>query len=134
MPKPRVAKDPQKPVKIKKELKSKNSNSKNDVEGTSTAEKTPSGKLDPTFIGNVSTKSNTKVTNLVDKCKISRTDLVVAEEPKKDHKKLKSNHGNNLPSTKLSAKLPSKTQNNETETATESEISTPPESVIASTN
>ena len=75
-----VAKGPQKPVKIKKELKSKKSNSKNDASVTVAAEKTPSHKLDPTFIGNVSTKSNTKVKDIEDKCKINRSDLVVAEQ------------------------------------------------------
>jgi hypothetical protein len=139
MTKNTVAKGAQKSVKIKKELKSRNSNSRNDVNVATTAEKPPSHKLDPTFIGNVSSKGTTKVTDVVDKCKISRSDLVVAEPPKKDIAKTSINKDTDMNSKKKPTKPLTKPQKNkepevsETKSAIASDI-TPPESENASSN
>ena len=89
MLKPCATKGPQKSVKIKKELKSKKTESMNDVKVTATTEKTPSHKLYPTFIGNVTKKGTTKETNLADKNRINRSDLVAAENQKKILQNLK---------------------------------------------
>src|SRR5688500_783111 len=113
MSKPCVAKGPQKTVKIKKELKSKKTESMNDVKVTATTEKRPSHKLDPTFIGNVTKKGTTKETNLADKNKINRSDLVAAEKPKKDIAKPKINNETEILSSKTSKKLSSKTKKNQ---------------------